>query len=646
MYKIVLTFLAVWTFVFSVNAQQVSEDSRNGALVESESSPSSQEIIFTPDSASMYIIELLHRDRLWKTGSDSAIMPLARLIDHYYKTYDSIESALSKTNYNMVKFREVVTLQNDTLPLRWLNDTSFIVDTMKLGRDPLFVQKTIVQKITDSLVLIKDSTLIAQYAGDSIVRIRDTIISESESVLEVIIDTVLLESNNLQLYQIKNKKIVPRILPLGGDKTYHFLADGSKLVISKPVPVIVAGPDSPFNILPNKKVPDSLQVAVQTLLSYINQRDSIPVYLNNVEGKPTPFWLTVGEDDLQRYWVKNRKNDSVSLWMGNPDKSNITLILEDDINIERIEKETVDDVPFTMATPNIELAKVEPLNEIPVFWDFDFASSFSLSQNHLSNWAKGGENSLSSVLDIKGEAKYTNKEAKTEWKSNGRLKYGSVVTDDYGLRKNTDILEFDSKYNKAIRNKIDFSALYHMKSQIAKGYKYPTDTTEVLVSKFLNPATFTVGVGVEYKPFKKSTINFSVLSYKNTFVLDTANIPQTNHGIDEDKRSKQEMGGQVLIKSEMTLLDDLKINNSIRLFSNYLEKPENIDVEWEIDLEKQISLYFTILLNIHMIYDDDIHTPVLGKNKKPVLLSDGETPKKAPQLQFKEFLGLTFLIKL
>ncbi len=641
MCKIPFTILAGIAIVLNLSAQEGI-----GAYMEKSDSLSSEEILFTPNSASNYIVDLLNMEFLWRPGSDSIKIPLKRLIDQYNETYDSIENRLSKIDYNPVSFRKVDTLQNDTLNLRWLNDSTFIIDTLELGKEPLFVQKTVVKKIIDSFELANDSIMATGYPSDSIIRKRDTIVSKKDIVVEVMIDTALIKSKNLQLYKIKDRRIVPGIFPAGSNKSYRFIYNGSKLIVSEPVQVIVANQDSPFNIVPNEKIPDSLNIAVQTLLSYIDQRDSIQVYLNTIEGLSTPFWLTLRDDELQRYWVKNQKNDSVSIWMGNPDKRNITLILEDDINIERITKDIVDDVPFTMSLPQIKLVNVEPFKEIPVYWDYDFSSSFSLSENYFSNWAKGGESSLSSLVDIKGQAKYTNKEAKTEWTSSGRLKYGSIITEEdneWKPRKNTDMLELDSKFNKALRKKTDFSTLFHMKNQIAKGYNYPNDS--IPVSKFLNPGTFTIGVGLEYKPFKKSTVNFSILSYKNTFVLDTVTYPQTNHGVDKGKRAKQEMGGQLLINNEVTLLEDMKINSSMRLFSNYLEKPENIDIEWELNLEKQISLYFTILLNIHLIYDDDILLPVLDENKKPVILPDG-TEKKAPQLQFKQFLGLTFLIKL
>jgi hypothetical protein len=645
MYRISFIILVGLIIVSDLNAQKSPDNISNGAIVEEQDSLSSEEIIFTPASASAYIIDLLDMESLWKPGKDNIRIPLNRLIEQYDEPYDSIENRLWGINYHPTSLRKVDTLRNDTLSVRWLNDSTFIIDTVVLGKEPLFVQKTVVKQITAPSVFIKNDSTHVGHASDTIKRAQKTIISKDDNVIEMIIDTALLKSKNVQLYQIKNNRIVPRIFPAGSKYTYHFLGDGSKIIISKPVQLIVADKNSPLHVVPNEKLPDSLSAAVQTLLSYTDRRDSILLYLNNIDGLRMPFWLTVGDDELQRYWISNQKNDSVSIWLGNPDKRNITLTLEDDIQVERIEKETVDDVPFVMATPRFKLAEIKQLKEIPIYWDYDFSCSLSLNENYLSNWVKGGDNSISSIVDIKGQAKYTKQEAQTEWTNNVRLKYGSIITDQYGLRKNTDILELDSKFNKTIRKKIDLSALFHMNNQIAKGYNYPTDSTKVLVSKFMNPGTFTIGIGFEYKPIKKSTINFSVLSYKNTFVLDTAAIDDhTIHGIDKDKRAKQEMGGQVLIKSELNLLDDMKLNNSIRLFSNYLDKPENIDVEWEMELQKQISMYFTIQLNIHIIYDDDILTPVL-KNNKPVLLPDG-TEKKTAQMQFKQFLGLTFLIKL
>jgi hypothetical protein len=319
------------------------------------------------------------------------------------------------------------------------------------------------------------------------------------------------------------------------------------------------------------------------------------------------------------------------------------MILEEDVSVERMKKIPAGDIPITTARPDRTLAKLKPLEEIPVLWNYGFISSFSMNQNYLANWSKGGQSSLSGMLDVRAEARYTNKETKETWTNSGRLRYGSIWNREQGMRTSTDNVELNSQYNRVLTNKLDFSSVFYGKTQIAKGFNFPNDS--VAVSKFLNPGTFTIGVGVEYKPFKETLINFSALSYKNTFVLDTANINQAAHGVAADKRSKQEMGGQLVIRNKISILDGMNVSNSIRLFSNYLDKPQNVDVDWEMSIERQINWFFTIRLNMHLIYDDDIRFPVMDSEGNAVLLPDGK-PKKVAKTQFNQFLGITLSLRI
>lgn len=282
------------------------------------------------------------------------------------------------------------------------------------------------------------------------------------------------------------------------------------------------------------------------------------------------------------------------------------------------------------------------LEPVPKYWDFAFLTAFVLNQTYLSNWTKGGESSLSTMMDLQGDATYNNKEANTQWINSLRLKYGTITTQDKGTRKNNDALEINSKFNRNAWGKIGMSASMYMKHQLAKGYNYPNDS--VPISKFLNPGTMTLGLGFEYKPAKEITFNVAPLSYKTTFVLDTAHIDQTLHGIDKNARAKREMGTQIVVTSKLTPFENMEVTNNLRLFSNYLNKPQNIDLDWELNITQQINWFFAIRLNLHLIYDDDVRFPVLDENDQPVLLPDGSA-KKVADLQFKEFVGLSLQFK-
>lgn len=639
-----LTYLLLGLIIqLSTIAQSASE-----VTFTETDSIATEPVVFTTSSASAYIIDLLETDHLWRPAGDTIKRSLARLIGHFKEPYDSVERRLTSFNYNEVKLEQVDIVRNDTIPLRWLNDSTFIIDTVGLKNEPLIIQKTVMKEVIyrsalDSAADVTNTETLTDFlkrVPDIMVWARDTVVLARDTLTAVHIDSALLESMKIQLYQIAFNRIVPPLLPPGDDKSFRFMADSGKIIISDRTMAMVATEESPFHFVSSERMLDSLQYAIETLLSHTAERDSILLFINDILGQKTPFWLTHGKNDLNRFWVKNYDNDSITIWIGNPSERDIMLILEEDLDVVRLEKEGVDDVQIISVEPEISLAKVEPLAEIPVYWAYDFSSSFTLNQTYLSNWSKGGENSFSGLLDINVGAIYTNTEAKTQWTNNARWNFGTLITEQYGLRTNADMLEFNSKYNKVIKKKIDFSAIFYMKNQIARGYNYPNDS--VIVSKFLNPGTFTIGLGVEYKPFKHTTLNFSPLSYKNTFVLDTANIDQTIHGIKADQRSRQEMGGQLLIMSKASILKDLKLTNTIRLFSGYLNNPQNIDVDWEINLEQKINWYSSVTLNLHLIYDDDVRFPQHDENGQPILLPDGSV-YKVPRLQFKQFLGLSFL---
>ena len=597
-----------------------------------------QPIQFTPESASDYIDNLLQLDSLWREPGDTIHLSLSRLVDHYHEPFDSVGKRLLRFDYEAARPELTELTRHDTIPLRWLNDTVFIVDTIPLEKEPFITQKTIVTRKT---IVTNEVDTMGVSGTDTIPRIQlvpDSVMQARDTITEVFIDSLYLESKHITLHELVGQDIQPPLLPAESRKEVDFFPDSTHIVISETYQEYVADEDSPFYVVPGTMMPDSLRQAVEELLDYTDTRDSIPVYISDAHGDRQPFWLTTEPDDLRRYWVRNHENDSITIWMGNPSKHEIQLVLEEDIHVERMGKVDADEIPITTLEPERSLVSLRELEEVPGTWRYGLSSAFTLNQNYLSNWARGGESSLSTLLDLEASAGYRNILSEINWTNSARLRYGNVISEEVGLRTNADILELNSQLNKDISEHIDFSSVFYGKTQISKGYDYPNDS--IPISRFLSPGTFTIGAGVEYEPFPNTTLNFSALSYRNTFVLDTTQIDQQKHGIEAGKRARQEMGGQLVIKNKMSLLDDFTIENSVRLFSNYLEKPHNVDVDWEIDLEKRISWYFTVRMNFHFIYDKDILFPVLDDHGDPVTLPDG-SGKKETRLQLKQFLGVT-----
>jgi hypothetical protein len=394
---------------------------------------------------------------------------------------------------------------------------------------------------------------------------------------------------------------------------------------------------------------DSIQAAVRSLISYLDERDSSVVYLTGIGKSVTPVWMNSKSGTVMRYWLKNEFSDSVTVWIANPSKNTLGFYLEQGVSFRRpVKQGNYTNAKVNSQTlDNSKLLILKNLEIKPRYWNYRSETSFVLNQASLSNWVKGGESSISTALDVTGYADYNNRDLKISSENFARLKFGYIATGQDGIRKNIDLLETNSKLNHKAFGKFDFSAIMLFKTQIAIGKNFfktaaGHDTSNV-VSKFMNPATLTVGLGLDFKPNKTTSINFSPLSYKGTFVTDTVHIDQTQYGIAKNRKSLNEPGVSFMISNEFKPVETVSIINRLQLFTNYIHKPQNVDVDWEMIVTAKLNWFTDVRFNTHLIFDDDTRTDEYNKGQ-PILAPDG-TPKKAARIQFKEMLGLSLFFR-
>lgn len=605
------------------------------------SGTSSQDSIFTPGQAWDYLDQASRNEDLWRTGSDSIKEAVQRLLDHSRAPYDSTLSYLKTLDFSNISVQKGDPIIVDTVDIKWLNDSLFIIDSHGWNPDLYIRDVEYYEYPVDFNNLDLSDLLLNQY------KLLDSSLFIPDTIHERVIDTAAMRELNIKLYSYNNGNITPPLADHAEGKLAWLSEDTSKVYYALPRTTWIGDKNSPFYILQTQQQPDSIQLAISTLMAYNLQRDSSLILIDDMFGSQIPLWLNKGRDETFRFWVKNFNNDSLSLWIGNPGSKQISLLMEDDVNFNRMNKEDFSFLPSFLPSfleqPRRVLKKMRLLEPEPIYWNYETSNLFGLSQTYLANWTKGGESTLSTTIDLMGKATYNNKDAGSQWISFARWKFGTIWTKEKGNRVNNDQLELDSKYNLNAWGKIGFSASFYMKTQIAKGFNYPNDS--VPVSKFLNPGTITVGLGAEYKPWEKTTVNIAPLSYKTTFVLDTALIDQTRHGIAANKTAKRELGLQIVLNNEVKPFKNFTMINRMRLFSNYLYKPQNVDVDWEMILEQKINWFFSVRLNLHLIYDDDVRFPVYDDNGEQIKFPDGSL-KEAPKAQFREFLGLTLSFKI
>ncbi len=270
------------------------------------------------------------------------------------------------------------------------------------------------------------------------------------------------------------------------------------------------------------------------------------------------------------------------------------------------------------------------------------------SQASYTNWAAGGINSLSGVALFNLFRNY--KSEKTSWDNSLDLAYGVVKIGSSSIRKSEDKIEFNSKFGQQASKNWYYAALLNFKSQFDVGYNYPDDTT--IVSHFMAPATVLAALGLDYKSHDKSLSFFvSPLTGKATFVNDQRLADAGAFGVQaaeydtagvktkDGQTIRYEFGGFLKMTYKKDIFKNVNFQTKLELFTNYLNHPENIDVNWEILLAMKINRFLSCTVNTQLIYDHDIPVPY----EKVVA---GQTVRgTGPRLQFKEVLAVGLAYK-
>lgn len=465
-----------------------------------------------------------------------------------------------------------------------------------------------------------------------------------DSVALSIMERVLAERDSASIKEPIDKSQI--LISIG--KNLLIEGDTLLLVLVDTLKDVGSGRKSfPFRGYDNPMTGDSIQAAVGELLRFLESRDSSLLMLTGTASVETPFMLNTESDEFVRFWLRNEYDDSVTVWVGSPDYNTIGIYLENNIMFRRpVRADNLADAKINVPlVDNRALKEVEKIYVKPNYWRYTTEISSVLNQAFLSNWVKGGESNVSTNVDITMNINYLNTPKKFLWYNQARLKHGFVASKDKGIRRNMDLIELNSKLNHKAFGKFDFSSTAIFKTQLAKGFSYPKDKDPVLVSRIMSPSIVTLGIGLDYKPNRETSFNISPLSYKWTYVADTVNVPTSRYSIPEGRKSRHEPGASVVINHKKRVFDKVSLNNKVQLFTNYIDNPKNIDIDWELIATMSLNWFTDVRLNMHLIYDDDTKTTVYDKDTgDPVLDSEGN-PLKTPRIQFKEIIGFSFIFR-
>lgn len=230
-------------------------------------------------------------------------------------------------------------------------------------------------------------------------------------------------------------------------------------------------------------------------------------------------------------------------------------------------------------------------------------------------WTGGGTSSIAGNLILDYEMNY--RKDNFTWDNRLLANFGlTKVKGDEFARKTSDRLELNSIAGLQVENSNWYYSYFtNFRTQFAKGYEFGEDpetgeTTRRETTHFLSPAYLQTGPGMMWKKSDDLIVNIAPATAKFIFVDDIFTtgpnyIDGQYFGVDRGKSGRFEFGASLSGYAKFDLLKNVTMENNINFYSNYLENPGNIDIDYLANIEMGINKFLSANLLFQAIYDDN-----------------------------------------
>jgi len=274
--------------------------------------------------------------------------------------------------------------------------------------------------------------------------------------------------------------------------------------------------------------------------------------------------------------------------------------------------------PFTLFAQDEE-KKDEPKDG----WSKSGNISLLFSQAAFNDeWTGGGTSNYAANLSLAYDANY--RQGKLAWDNRIMADYGITKTKDQEFtRKTNDRLELNSILGRQINeSNWYYSFFMNFRTQFTSGYAYSTDTEgneiRTETTKLLSPGYIQGGPGFLWKKNDNLKVNIAPATAKLIFVsseftdvgTDPALIMAFNDaggyfGVEANETTRFEFGAAVGAYAKFEVMPNVKLENILNLYSNYLEDPQNVDIDYTLNLVMAVNKWITANASFQAIYDDN-----------------------------------------
>ncbi|MES2239551.1 MAG: DUF3078 domain-containing protein [Bacteroidota bacterium] len=264
-------------------------------------------------------------------------------------------------------------------------------------------------------------------------------------------------------------------------------------------------------------------------------------------------------------------------------------------------KKAILSLVLIIATVTIQ-AQEDVVKDTTKAWTNKGNISLLLSQSaYNKQWLGGGTSNVAGNFGLNYDFNY--KKGSVVWDNKFILAYGlSKIKGNERTAKTDDRIELNSLWGKKSTAKNWYYSMYfNFKSQMDTGL----DKNNVKISHFFSPAYFQFGPGFLWKKDNNASINISPAAAKLIIVHDHFTELGSSFGVLQGDNTRFEFGASVSAYYKFNAITNVTIENRLNLYSNYLEDPQNVDIDYQMNVVMKINKYLSANIALQTIYDDN-----------------------------------------
>ncbi|NER13148.1 DUF3078 domain-containing protein [Leptobacterium flavescens] len=243
-------------------------------------------------------------------------------------------------------------------------------------------------------------------------------------------------------------------------------------------------------------------------------------------------------------------------------------------------------------------------------WTSVGKATFLFNQAAFSNWVAGGVNNFSGTIAVNYDFNYL----KGNWNWDNKIiaAFGlAKVNGNRFARKTDDRIEYNSLLGKKAGKNWYYSGFVNFKTQFASGFRFENDPDtgeEIRIEEthFFSPAYLQFGPGMLWKKSDNLKINIAPATARFIFVDSSLTLPDAAYfGVEEGESLRFELGGSVSAYYKFDPIKNVTLENILNLYSDYLNRPKNVDLDYQLNIVMKVNKYLTTNLAFQTIYDDN-----------------------------------------